>query len=212
MLKARLQDVRTILCIGAHADDIEIGCGGTILRMLAAQEVEVHWVVLGATAERAAEADRSARRFLEGAVDRRIIVESFPDGFFPGEWKAIKEYLHELEGKISPDLIFTHRREDAHQDHRVVSELTWSVFRDHLIVEYEIPKYDGDLGRANLLVTLTEETCRAKVDNLVEVFETQRTKPWFAEETFWALLRLRGVEAKSPSALAEGFYCRKMVL
>lgn len=200
-----------ILCIGAHSDDIEIGCGGTILRLLNEYpQARVCWVVLSATPARAIEAQRSAEYFLVNAKERDIVVKDFADGFFPYDGAEIKRFFEELKGRISPDLIFTHRRQDMHQDHRVTNELTWNTFRDHLIWEYEIPKYDGDLTTPNLYVTLDEATCQQKIDYLLSCFQTQTNKYWFNSQTFLALATLRGVEARSMTGFAEGFHARKV--
>jgi len=200
-----------ILCLGAHSDDIEIGCGGTLLRLLEENpRAEVAWVVLGASSgERKAEALESAGRFLEKAGKKEIIVKDFRDGFFPYIGGQIKEYFEELKGKVSPDVVLTHRREDLHQDHRLVAELTWNTFRNHLILEYEIAKYEGDLGAPNFFVHLTEAVARKKVQILLDAFRSQRGKHWFTEDTFLALLRLRGLESNAPGRYAEGFHCRK---
>jgi LmbE family N-acetylglucosaminyl deacetylase len=202
-----------VLCVGAHSDDIEIGCGGTILRLLSERgDVDVHWVVLGSEGDRDQEARTSADRFLAKARKKNIVVEHFKTSFFPYVGAVVKEFFERLKTSVSPDVIFTHNRQDLHQDHRVVSDLTWNTFRDHLILEYEILKYDGDLGRPNVFVHLDEDTCQKKVDLLMECFGTQRTKDWFTPDAFLALLRIRGVEARSPDKYAEAFYCRKAVL
>jgi LmbE family N-acetylglucosaminyl deacetylase len=212
MIPLQLDQLTTILCLGAHPDDIEIGCGGTILELLSARPgIQVHWIVLSGDETRADEAVGSAERFLQQAGRKEIIVESFRDSFFPYEGMAVKEYFRRLQRRVTPDLIFTHRREDMHQDHRLVAELTWNTFRNHLIFEYEIPKYEGDLGAPNVLTPLSEDTCRQKVDAIVECFPSQHDKPWFSRDTFWSLLRLRGLECHSPSNFAEGLYCRKAV-
>src|SRR5712692_2151120 len=201
-----------ILCLGSHSDDIEIGCGGTILWLLAGQqEIEVAWVVFGSSNKRDQEARDSAARFLIQAKNKNVIVKNFRDGFFPFEGAQIKNYFEELKS-VSPDLIFTHNRKDAHQDHRLIAELTWNTFRNHLILEYEIPKYDGDLGQPNFFVPLEQNNYQKKIRYLTEAFETQRAKRWFEPETFLALMRLRGMECVSPSGYAEAFYCRKLVL
>jgi LmbE family N-acetylglucosaminyl deacetylase len=201
-----------ILCLGSHSDDIEIGCGGTILRLLSGQsEIEVAWVVFGSSNKRDQEARDSADRFLVQAKKKNIAVKNFRDGFFPFEGAQIKDYFEELKA-VSPDLIFTHNRKDAHQDHRLIAELTWNTFRNHLILEYEIPKYDGDMGQPNLFVPLEQEIYEKKVRYIVEAFETQRSKQWFGKDTFLALMRLRGMECVAPSGYAEAFYCRKLVL
>ncbi len=201
-----------ILCLGSHSDDIEIGCGGTILRLLSGNpNLEVVWVVFSSTKEREREARRSAELFLAQAKRKEIIVNDFRDGFFPFDGPKIKESFEGLK-RVSPDLILTHNRRDAHQDHRQIAELTWNTFRNHLILEYEIPKYDGDLGQPSVFVPLEADTCNRKVDYLMEAFESQRTKHWFQRETFFALLRLRGMECNAPSGYAEAFYSRKLVL
>jgi len=202
-----------ILCLGSHSDDIEIGCGGTILRLLAeGQEVDVTWIVLASNADREREARNSASKFLDRADKKNVVVKTFRDGFFPFEGAQIKNYFEQDLKPISPHLIFTHSRKDAHQDHRLVAELTWNTFRNHLILEYEIPKYDGDMGQPNFFVPLDREMCENKVDYLMEAFGTQRSKAWFAKETFFGLMRLRGMECVAPSGYAEAFYCRKVVI
>jgi len=202
-----------VLCVGAHSDDIEIGCGGTMLRLLSEHaDVEVHWVVLGSSGERDEEAITSAERFLEGAGKRDIIVEHFKNSFFPYVGEEIKAFFEKLKVRVTPDIVLTHYRNDLHQDHRVISELTWNTFRNQLILEYEILKYDGDLGAPNVFVHLDEETCQKKVDVIMDCFKTQRDKDWFTPDAFLALLRIRGVESKAPAKYAEAFYCRKVVL
>ena len=202
-----------ILCIGAHSDDIEIGCGGTILRLLSEYEAcEVYWLVLGSSGQRDGEAIASANKFLAGAKEKEIIVENFKDGFFPYIGEKIKEYFEGLKKRVSPDIIFTHQRNDLHQDHRLVCELTWNTFRDHLILEYEVMKYDGDMGNPNFFVYLDQDVCRRKVDGIMATFKSQTSHHWFTEDTFLSLLRLRGVESNSPGTYAEGFYCRKVVI
>ena len=213
MIRFGLTNVRTVLCLGAHADDIEIGCGGTLLKLWADHAIQrVCWVVFGAGGARADEARRSSERWLEGVTEPCLHIHAFRDGFFPFEGAKIKERFQELGAHISPDVIFTHRREDMHQDHRLVAELTWQTFRDHLILEYEIPKYEGDLGSPNVLVPLDESTCREKIKHLLQAFSSQRSKPWFREDAFWSLLRLRGIECHSPTGYAEGVYCRKLTI
>lgn len=202
-----------ILCLGSHSDDIEIGCGGTILRLIAErQSVDVTWVVLASNADREREARCSAEQFLARADKKNVIVKSFRDGFFPFEGAQIKECFERGIKPVSPDVVFTHNRKDAHQDHRLVAELTWNTFRNHLILEYEIPKYDGDMGQPNFFVPLDTEICDQKIRCLMEAFETQRSKAWFSRETFLGLMRLRGMECVAPSGYAEAFYCRKVVV
>lgn len=203
----------TVLCLGAHSDDIEIGCGGTLLRLLQDHpESTVVWVVFGARGRRRAEALRSGYAFLKQAENKRIIVKSFEESFFPYHGKAIKDCFEELKKDMDPDLIFTHYRHDLHQDHRTICELTWNTFRHHQILEYEIPKYDGDLGQPNVYVPLEEAFCTAKVKLLMSGFSTQRSRQWFTEDTFYSLLRLRGIESSGSGRYAEAFYGRKIVL
>lgn len=202
-----------ILCLGSHADDIEIGCGGTILRL--AEQLPActfHWVVFSAAGVRAAEAQRAAALFAGPGRLSGPLLKTFPDGIMPFVGAEIKAVFEELKHAVTPDLIFTHNRKDAHQDHRLISDLTWSTFRDHLILEYEIPKYDGDMGQPNVFVPLEDEVYRKKVGYIVEVFESQHSRRWFEDSTFLSLMRLRGMECNAPSGYAEAFYCRKLVL
>jgi LmbE family N-acetylglucosaminyl deacetylase len=203
-----------ILCLGSHCDDIEIGCGGTVLRLIQdyPENIIVHWVVFSSNAERQQEAIRSAEAFLKRARQKEVIIKDFEDSFFPYIGRDIKQCMHQLGCEFSPDLIFTHYRQDLHQDHRLISELTWNVFRDHWILEYEIPKYDGDLGAPNVFVPLEASICRTKIHYLVDSFKSQSRKKWFTEETFLSILRLRGIECNATSGYAEAFYCRKIVL
>src|SRR5579859_972375 len=202
-----------ILCLGCHSDDIEIGCGGTILRMLSQYpDCAIHWIVFSAIGPRAEEARRSASLFVGATNLKGPVLKTFPDGFMPFVGADIKNQFEDLKKSVSPDLVFTHYGKDAHQDHRQISELTWNTFRDHFILEYEVPKYDGDLGQANFFVPLEQEHYEKKVRNLLDAFESQRSKRWFQKETFLSLMRLRGMECNSPSGYAEAFYCRKAVL
>ena len=201
-----------VLAIGAHSDDIEIGCAGTILRLIEQGAVaEVYWIVLSGEGERADEAHRSAETLLEDAPRTEIVVGDFPDGFFPFEGHQVKEFFERLKVGVSPDLIFTHQRADLHQDHRLCCELTWNTFRDHLILEYEVPKYDGDMGAPNVFVPLGERLVQRKIDHLMSHYSSQLAKRWFREDLFASLLRLRGMECNSPTSYAEAFYCRKAV-
>jgi LmbE family N-acetylglucosaminyl deacetylase len=204
---------RRVLAIGAHSDDIEIGCGGTLLKLIEQQAVsEVCWVVLSGGTDRADEAQRSAEAMLDGVPKAEILLRDFPDGFFPYEGQRIKDFFEQLKADYSPDVVFTHQRADLHQDHRVCCELTWNTFRDHLILEYEVPKYDGDMSAPNAFVPIEAHLHRRKIDHLMSHFGTQRSKRWFQEELFSSLLRLRGMECNSPSSYAEAFFCRKAVL
>ena len=201
-----------VLLLGAHSDDIEIGCGGTILTLLAAGPVEIRWVVFSARDQRAAEARASARRFSRGARHLDIELHEYRDGFFPRHQAEIKEHFERLKSEFLPDLILTHFRSDLHQDHRVVNELTWNTWRNHLILEYEIPKFDGDLGTPNLFVPIQPRLAHRKVNTLLSVFASQRNKQWFDAELFLGLMRLRGMEANAPTRYAEAFHARKITL
>ncbi len=201
-----------ILCLGAHSDDLEIGCGGTILKLLGQHKnAHVQWVVFSSDRTRAKEARQSAELFLNKAAKKEITIKSFRDGFLPYTGTQVKVFFEGLKS-FAPDLILTHYRHDLHQDHRLLCELTWNTFRDHTILEYEIPKYDGDMGRPNFFVPLDEETCNQKTTYLLESFQSQRDKHWFTAETFRSMLRLRGLECRSATGYAEAFYARKIVL
>jgi LmbE family N-acetylglucosaminyl deacetylase len=204
---------RRVLAIGAHPDDIEIGCAGTILKLVEQGAIsEMRWVVLSGDGERAREARRSAEALLERVPRSEVVVRDFPDGFFPYEGQRIKDFFEHLKDDFSPEVVFTHQRADLHQDHRLSCELTWNTFRDHLILEYEVPKYDGDMSAPNAFVPLEERLRRRKIDHLMSYFRSQVSKRWFREELFSSLLRLRGMECNSPSSYAEAFFCRKAVL
>lgn len=207
------RSLRKVLCVGAHSDDIEIGCGGTILALVTSRpSLEFLWVVLSSDPTRKREAHESANLFLQGATKKNVIVKNFRDSFFPFQGARIKEFFEELKRKFSPDLILTHRDDDQHQDHRLVSQLTWNTWRNHFILEYEIPKYDGDLKSANVYVPFDHRVCNYKVKTLMLCFKSQKNKAWFTEDTFQGLMRLRGVEANSPGKYAEAFRCRKLLL
>lgn len=202
-----------VLCLGAHSDDIEIGCGATILRLLERRpRPEFRWMVWSAAGQREREAKLGARRFLGKAATEAVRVHAFRDGYFPAQFAEIKDAFESLAREFQPDIVFTHARDDRHQDHRVVSDLTWNTFRNQLILEYEIPKWDGDLGQPNLYVPVSQATARRKTRSLLSVFGTQRSKDWFREETFLGLMRLRGIECRAAEGLAEGFYSRKSIL
>lgn len=202
-----------VLCLGCHSDDIEIGCGGAILRLAAERpDCVFHWVVFSAVGARAAEAQRSAAQFVEASRLKGPMLKTFRDGFMPFEGADIKAVFEELKGSISPHLVFTHNRKDAHQDHRLIAELTWNTFRDHLILEYEVPKYDGDMGQPGVFVPLSSEICEKKIHLIMDSFRSQHGKRWFQRETFLSLMRLRGMECNAPSGYAEAFYGRKLVL
>lgn len=202
-----------VLCLGCHSDDIEIGCGGTILRLADQYPNSLfHWVVFSAIGVREAEAKQAAELFVGPAQLKGPLLNTFKDGFMPFVGAEVKAVFEELKEAVAPDLIFTHNRNDAHQDHRLIAELTWNTFRDHMILEYEIPKYDGDFGCPSVFVPLTSELCEKKVRSVMDSFQSQRCKRWFKEETFFSMMRLRGMECNAPSGYAEAFYCRKLVL
>lgn len=206
-------DRLSVLCLGAHADDIEIGAGGTILNWIASGvRLDVHWCVLSAIGMRAAEAEASAAAFLAGASGSTIALGQFQDSFFPYQGADIKAWLRGVKAAFEPDIILTHARNDAHQDHREVCQLTWNLFRDHLILEYEIPKWDGDLGHPNVYMPLTSTILERKIELLLTHFGTQRSKDWFDTETFTGLARLRGMECRAREGYAEAFVLRKATL
>lgn len=212
MMPMKLPGLGRLLCLGAHCDDIEIGAGGTVLRLLEDHpDLDVTWVVFSSNPERAREAGKSAALFLEKAGASRVVIKTFRDGFLPYHGVEVKEAFEELKAFAKPDLILTHYRTDLHQDHRLVSELTWNTWRNHVIWEYEIPKYDGDMGIPNGFVELSEPHYRRKVELIRECYPTQWGKNWFSEETFLGLMRLRGMECQASSRHAEAFHCRKLV-
>lgn len=204
---ADLSKAKRVLCIGAHSDDVEIGCGGTLLRLCKlSPDVQLHWVVFSGSAMRIEEARKSAAAFCPRA---QFSSHDFRDGYFPSQYEAIKDRFERLKD-LQPDIVFTHFRGDLHQDHALLSKLVWNTFRDHAVLEYEIPKYDGDLGQPNFFVPLEEDVCRRKVELLLQHFGSQVDKQWFDAETFRAMLRLRGVECCSPTGWAEAFHARKI--
>ena len=209
---SRKQRTLRILCVGAHCDDIEIGCGGTLLYLKSIlPRLRFHWVVFSASGPRGQEAVKAAELFTAGC-DKEIVLKGYRDGFLPSSAGEVKDFFEEMKSQVNPDLIFTHNRKDAHQDHRLIAELTWNTFRDHLILEYEIPKYDGDLGQPSFFVPLQSEIYERKVLYIMDAFRSQHNKRWFQQDTFLSLMRLRGMECNAPSGYAEAFYCRKLVL
>jgi LmbE family N-acetylglucosaminyl deacetylase len=202
----------TILCVGAHSDDIEIGCGATLLRLLAEHPgSSIHWVVCSAHDHRAAEAAAGAEAFTAGAAEMNLVVHQFRESHFPYVEADIKAAFEDLKS-TQPDIVFTHRADDEHQDHSTLGRLVWNTFRDHLIAAFEIPKYEGDLGRPNLYVPVSAAVAHRKAELLLEHFASQRGRPWFRAQTFEGLMALRGVECNATDGYAEGFYCRKLVL
>jgi LmbE family N-acetylglucosaminyl deacetylase len=215
VLPLRLPDHRPLrlLCLGAHADDIEIGCGGTVLRLVEERPgLAVRWVVFSGGPERQREARAAAAAFLAGAGEAEVETHAFRDGYFPWVGAEVKDAFERLKDEFEPDLVLTHFKADAHQDHRLVADLTYNTWRNHLILEYEIPKMEGDIGNPAVFVALTEAQVRRKVDALMTHFGTQRNRGWFAPETFTGLMRLRGINASSPTGWAEAFHCRKLLL
>jgi LmbE family N-acetylglucosaminyl deacetylase len=202
----------TILCLGSHSDDIEIGCGATLLQLKKRiKQLRIYWVVFSAVGPRAQEARVAADLFTKDC-EAKVVLKEFQDGFLPYHGSEVKRSFEELKAEVNPSLIFTHWGEDAHQDHRLLSELAWNTFRDHLILEYEIPKYDGDLGRPNVYVPLEAPLYEEKIDYLFQAFKSQQSKRWFDRNTFLGLMRIRGMECNAVSGYAESFHCRKMVL
>jgi LmbE family N-acetylglucosaminyl deacetylase len=204
--------LQEFLFIGAHCDDIEIGCGGTVLRLIKEYpHAFFRWVTLSSTEKRAIEGYRSADIFLSATKRKQVLFKNFRNGYFPYSGAEIKDFFENLKKGSKPDVIFTHWGSDLHQDHRFLSELTWNTFRNHVIFEYEIPKYDGGLGSPNVFFPLTKGECETKTRILFECFESEQVKPWFSEDVFLGLMRLRGVECNAHSGYAEAFYCRKAV-
>lgn len=212
MQQVRFEKLQRVLCVGAHSDDIEIGCGATLLKLTAERRnLEVMWVVFSAEGPRAAEATASARAFLGGVRKSHIVVKDFRGSFFPIQLEQIKEFFETLKS-FQPDLVFSHYRDDRHQDHRVLSDLTWNTFRSHTILEYEIPKYDGDFGIPNVFVPVSRAVCMKKCQLLLKHFRSQAGRHWFTKELFLAVPRLRGMECDSPTRYAEAFYGRKLLV
>jgi LmbE family N-acetylglucosaminyl deacetylase len=210
---ARPGERLSVLCLGAHSDDIEIGCGATLLGwMERGVQLEVHWVVLSAVGERAEEARASAQEILGGAAHSAVELGQFRDGFFPYQGTELKEWFEGLKARVAPEVVMCHWRDDAHQDHREISRLVWNSFRNHIVLEYEIPKWDGDLGRPNVFIPATRRAMDRKVELLMRHFGTQRSKDWFTPDTFYALARLRGNECRAPEGFAEAFHVRKLAL
>jgi LmbE family N-acetylglucosaminyl deacetylase len=206
------QESFKLLCLGAHSDDIEIGCGGTVLRIAAeVPDLFVRWIVFSGDELRGTEARNSAKAILEHVSRKQIEVLGFRDGYFPSQSADIKDYFESIKRDLNPSLILTHWQNDAHQDHRLIAELTFNTFRNHLVLEYEIPKYDGDLGNPNFFVPLTQAQLQRKIDMILHHFVSQRERSWFEAGTFAAMARLRGVGCNSPEGVAEAFYARKIV-
>lgn len=204
---------KTILLLGAHCDDIEIGCGATVLQLVEKfPDAHFKWIVFSSSPARAQEAAKSANQFLANAHSKDVLIHDFRNAYFPYIGAQLKDYFELLKGQLHPDLILTHHLDDRHQDHRTLAELTWNTFRDHLILEYEIPKYDGGLDSPNLFIKVTQAHAKEKTATIMDCFLTEATKSWFTSETFYAILRLRGIECNSPTGLAEAYYCRKNLL
>ena len=199
-----------ILCLGAHSDDIEIGCGGTLLRFLAERPCEVDWAVFSATPEREGEARASAGAFLEGASKSNVRVHAFRESYFPYVATDVKDAFEALKKSVKPDVVFSHHRHDVHQDHRLMAELTWNTFRNHVVLEYEIAKYEGDLGTPNAFVPLPRAVADRKVELLLKHFPSQASRTWWRPDTFHGLMSIRGVECNAPEGRAEAFHVRKI--
>ena len=216
MLEAKLfgnKNNLKILFLGAHSDDIEIGCGGTILKFIKElAKAQIRWIVFSGNEIRAAEAQQSASTFLNEVKSKKIDVYDFRESYFPFIGADLKDCFEKLKKEFNPDIIFTHYAKDAHQDHKLISKLTWNTFRDHFIFEYEIPKYDGDLSTPNLYVNLDDLIIRKKINYICKIFKSQKKKSWFSEETFRSISRIRGIESNSPDKYAESFYCHKILL
>jgi len=201
----------SVLCLGAHCDDIEIGAGGIIIKLIENfPNINFSWIVFSSDTTRADEAHKSANALLRQVKEKQIIIQGFKESYLPYWGAEIKENFEQIKKEVFPDLILTHYRNDLHQDHRLISGLTWNTFRNHLILEYEIPKYDGDFGSPNFFVNLDEATCQKKIRHILAHFLSQNTRQWFDKETFKSVLKLRGVESNSPGKYAEAFYCRKI--
>jgi LmbE family N-acetylglucosaminyl deacetylase len=202
-----------VLCLGAHSDDIEIGCGGTLLRLLSERAgCEVQWVVFSGGDAREKEARASAADFASDAGSLAVTVKRFRESYFPSVWADIKDFFEEVRRQMNPDVVFCHRVQDLHQDHRVLGELTWNTFRNHLVLEYEIPKYEGDLGSPNVYVPLSTAQADRKVELLMHHFSSQRSRGWFRPSTFHGLMSIRGIECAAPDGRAEAFHARKIVI
>ena len=201
-----------VLFLGAHPDDIEIGCGGTIIDLLKHyNNAEIYWVVFSGNEIRKKEAIKSANAFLKDIEKKTVIQKSFKENHFPYNGEKIRQVFSTVKSKFNPDVIFTHYRNDFHQDHRIISELTLNTFRDNIILEYEIPKYDGDLSKPQIFSPINKNILKSKVSLIIKYFQSQNDKFWFTEETFKSIARIRGIESKSKSGYAEAFYCRKII-
>lgn len=213
MLSLGMNGPLRILCLGAHCDDIEIGCGATLMHLANhAHDVAVRWAVFSGNDIRHEEARASAAEFLQGVPDRAIDLKNFRESFFPTQRGEIKEEFERLRARFDPNIVFTHFKNDDHQDHRLIAELTWNTFRDHLILEYEIPKFEDDLGKPNVFFPVERETVVRKVEALRRHYRSQRQRSWFTDDTFMGLMRIRGVNANAPSGFAEAFHCRKLLV
>lgn len=210
VLNGKARGPKRVLCVGAHCDDIEIGCGGTLLALQQTRNLRIDWVVLSGTAERRAEATAAMHALVAPKARGELLFGDFQDGRFPAQYSQVKEFFESLKKLSPPDLILCHERDDRHQDHRAVNEMVWNTFRDHVVLEYEIPKWDGGLGQPNFYVPVTAAQARAKVDALLRSYRSQAKRDWFTRETFTSMLRLRGIECRSPSGYAEGFHGRKL--
>jgi LmbE family N-acetylglucosaminyl deacetylase len=208
-----LPDDATVLCVGAHCDDIEIGCGGALIELRARYpRAKFHWAVFSSDAVRKPETLAAAAEMLGQGPHLTLDVLDFRGSYFPAEWSAIKDALEGVKTRIKPSLVFTHFLQDRHQDHRVLAELSWNTFRDHAILEYEIAKFEGDLAQPNVYIPLSTGVMERKVEALMRCFPSQHSRTWFDPDLFRGHMRLRGIECNAPSRFAEAFHARKLVL
>jgi LmbE family N-acetylglucosaminyl deacetylase len=202
-----------VLCIGAHCDDVEIGCGATLRALQrGARKVVIDWLVMSGNRERCRETQGAMHSLLRPQCRGELLCGDFPDGRFPGAYAGIKDFFESLKARPAPDLILCHERDDRHQDHRIVNEMVWNTFRDHVVLEYEVPKWDGGLGQPNVYVPVAARDAAAKVNVLMKSYASQSGRAWFTEDTFLAMLRLRGLECRAKSGYAEAFYGRKICI
>lgn len=201
-----------VLCIGAHCDDIEIGCGGILLTLQQRHaDCRIHWLVLTSIPTRRAEAVAAAQALVRPSARGEVRICELPDGLLPAHFAEVKRHFEDLKRDIEPDIVFTHHGRDLHQDHSLVSQVTWQTFRDHLIWEYEVPKYDADLAAPNVYVPLPAGVATQKADLVMRSFPSQAGKSWFSADNLLAVMRLRGLECRAESGFAEAFHCRKLV-
>jgi LmbE family N-acetylglucosaminyl deacetylase len=199
----------TVLCIGAHCDDIEIGCGATLRRIARDNPAcRIVWAIFAGNETREHES-RAAAQALLGEQRAQLQFMKFRESHFPSQFDAVKAAMESLKG-LQPSVVFTHYLHDRHQDHKLLAELTWNTFRNHLVLEYEIPKFEGDLGAPNVFFEASHEDTEHKINMLMSCFASQLSRSWFTPDTFRALLRIRGIECVAGSGYAEAFHGRKL--